>query len=669
MPTYYILQLILMKKLFLLLILSISFSIVLQAQDFEYGQFKLDELNMTKYDKDTSAHAVVLQEFGKAWISSADRIPLVFEYHTKIKIFDSQAFNEGEVEIPIWKGDNDRYDEVTEIRAITYYKDENGLIQKTEMDPKKTFHVKINKYWDAIKFALPNVRKGCVIEYKYHLESPNRWTFKTWEFQSNLPKIYSEYEAHIPAVYNYNIVLRGPLKLSKNTADLEKDCFSPGGGIKCDCSRIIYAMKDIPAFKSEEHMTAPKNFISAIYFELSDYTNLNTGAKIKVAKEWKDVDYDLKHDEDFGGQIKRSSLMKDRTQSVITGITDELTKAQTIYTFMQKNFKWNGYTGYESTDGIKKAFDSHTGDIADINLTLIAALNSAGIHTEAVLLSTRDHGVVNKLYPVQTDFNYVVAKANIGDKSYLLDASDPMLPFGLLPLRCINDQGRVMSMDKPSYWIDLVASQRKSRTFALDLTLQDDGKIKGTMVIYSLGYEAYDKRKAIKKFNSIDEYVDDLDNKLKKIKILKSEIQNIDSLDRPLMEKYDIEMNGYSDMTKKRFTFNPFFIDGIAENPYKLPERTYPVDRGSAYDDRFTLVLHLPEQFEVETFPQNVALSMPLQGGRFIVDYAPMTNGVTFSHVLQFSRSVYSTSEYPYLKEMFNKIVQAESAEVVFKKK
>jgi len=656
-----------MKKPLLLSLLLVISPIILFAQDFEYGQFDLNEINMAKYDKDTSAHAVVLKEFGKTWLSSGDQTPLVYEYHTKIKIFDKNSFDQGNISIPIYKIDNNYFEEVSDVKGITYYKDENGNIQKIELDPKQVIHVKGNRYWDEVRFAMPGLRNGCVIEYKYKLTTPRIFNFRTWHFQDEIPKIYSEYEAHLPAVYNYNITLRGALKLSKTNAELERDCFSPGYGIKCDCSKITYAMNDIPAFVSEEYMTASKNFMSAIYFELSDYTNLNTGAKIKVTKEWKDVDYDMKHDEGFGGQIKRTSVMKDRIESVISGKTDELEKAKTIYAFIQKSFKWNEFTGWGSDDGIKKAFDNHTGSVADINLALVAALNAAGVSTEAVLLSTRDHGIVNKLYPVEMDFNYVVAKANIGDKSYLLDATDPLLPFGLLPLKCINDQGRVMSLDKTSYWIDLTASQPKSSTYALDLTLQEDGKIKGTLANYSIGYEAYQKRKAIKKFNSVEEYVDDFDNKLKKVKITKFEIQNLDTLDAPLVEKYNIEIDAYSDLSKK-ITFKPLILDRLDENPFKLTERTYPIDLGSTNNDKFVLTLHLPQGYKLEPLPQNVALAMPLQGGRFMVNYENLGNTVTFSRLIQFNRAIYSTSEYPYLKEFFNKIIQSQNGEITFSK-
>jgi len=656
-----------MKRLLLLILLQFAIQAVLKAQDFPYGQFTMQEMDMKSYDKDTSAHAVVLKEFGKTWLSDSEHAPLVHEYHVKIKIFDEQAFNRGTINIPIYKIDNNRFEQVSDIQAVAFYKDENGGVQKAELDPKQIFHVKENRYWDEMRFAIPGLHKGCIIEYKYHLETPLVWNFRPWQFQDFIPKIYSEYEAHIPAVYTYNVSLRGPYKLTQTISKIEKDCFL-SGSVKCDCSKITYIMTDIPAFVPETDMTSPKNFMSAISFELTDYYNGLTGTKVKVAKEWKDIDNDLKHADYFGGQIKRTGLMKDRMLPVIAGKADDLSKAEAIYAYLQKNYKCNGFTGYGSNDGIKKALDSHTGSVADINLTLIAALNAVGLNTDAVLLSTRNNGIINKLYPVVSEFNYVVAKVNIGDKSYLLDATDPMLPFGLLPLKCINDQGRVISMDKPSFWIDLVASQKKTRTYALDLTLQDDGKIKGTMINYSSGYEAYDKRRAIKKFNSTEEYVDDLDNKFKKIKILKSEIKNLDSLDLPLTERYEIEIDAFSNMNADKLTFNPFFLDRVAVNPFKLQNRSYPVDRGAQFDDKFTLLLHLPAQFKVESMPQNVALAMPQQGGRFLVSYTPSQDGFSFSHLTQFNRSIYAPGEYPALKELFNKMIQAQNGEIILKK-
>jgi hypothetical protein len=660
-----------LKKTLLPLLFLAGLCQLAAAQDFPYGKTTDAEVEMKTYDKDTAAHAVVLQEFGKSRIDvvSDDNIKLIYEYHVKVKIFDAKGFDNGTVEIPVYNNsDNDSYENIDDITGVTYYKDDNGLTQKIELEQKKIYPVKENKHWAIYKFAMPGLRNGCVIEYKYRIESPYFENLHSWHFQSYIPKVHSEYEIHIPGFWNYNASLKGKLKLTKTKAELERGCFSTHGS-SSDCSFIMYAMDDVPAFVDEDFMTTPKDFLSAINFELINYTNPYTGAKKKVTEEWVDVDYRLKTSPEFGGQLKRKGLLKDRVATIIAGKTDDLEKAKAIYAYWQKWFKWNDYYGIYSVDGIGKALDTHSGSVADINLSLVTALSVAGLKADAVLLSTRNNGAVNPLYPVIGDFNYVVARVNIGDKNYLLDGTDPLLSFGMLPFKCLNDKGRVFNLDKPSYWMDLNLPQRENSTFTYNLTLQDDGKIKGTLTHYSMGYEAYKKRVAIKKFNSIDEYVENLNSKLPKMKIIKSTINNVDSLDKVVEEIYEVEISAYHNENSTKQVFNPFFMDRITNNPFKMAERSYPVDWGMPRDERFILTMHLPAGYTVENPPQNKAVSLPNNGGEFLTGYDDGTaNTFTFSHVIKFNKSVYNSLEYPYLKELYNKIIQSEKAEMVFNK-
>ncbi|MEO6852217.1 MAG: DUF3857 domain-containing protein, partial [Mucilaginibacter sp.] len=577
----------------------------------------------------TSAHAVILKEFGKSQIeviADDDHIRLVFEYHVRIKIFDGKGFDSATANIILRNDKNDQSpDLLGEVIGVTYYKDDNGLTQKVVFDPKNIFTTRDYQYQSTAKFTMPGLHNGCIIEYKYSLQSPlYLYNFRPWSFQSNIPKIYSEYEAIIPGHFNYNASLRGSQKLTKNNATIHSGCFLFHGS-KSDCSDMVYGMSDIPAFIEEDDMTSAKNFMSAINFELVEYTDPYTGVRTKTTKEWHDIDYGLKSDVNFGTQLKKKDLFKDHIAPVIAGKTDELEKAKAIYIYLQKWFKWNNYIGIYS-DGIKKAFESHSGSIADINISLVAALNGAGINAEAVFVSTRDHGAINMLYPGLNDFNYLVAKANIGDKSYLLDATDPMLPFGILPMKCLNDKGRAYSLDKPSYWIDMTTGQRENTTYTFDLTLQDNGKLKGTISHYSSGYSGYLKRKEIKKFNSVDEYVENLGEKLPKIKILKSSIVNLDTLDMPLAEIYEVEMDAFDNLNHDRLRFNPFILNRFTTNPFKLAHRDYPVDWGMPSDERYILTLHLPSQYSMENAPQNVSYAMPNNGGMFTTSFEGNNN-------------------------------------------
>jgi hypothetical protein len=658
-----------MKKTLLILILVTS-SLLSHAQDFKVGTFTADEITMEKYAKDTSAHALYLTDHGRLEINTTndDRFKYILRRHVRIKIFDSRAFDKATIQIPLYN-DGEEYEDVQDIDGVTTFTNDNGGVQQAALDKSQIFKVKEDKHWTNIKFTMPNVHNGCIIDYTYTIYSVYWERLPIWYFQDDIPKMSSEYDLHLPAYWTYNASLRGGLKLSKNVAEVEHGCFTFNGNA-VDCSHIDLGMTDIPAFKEEADMTSYKNFISAAYFELAQFINPYTGAKQNFSRQWSDIDYQLKHLSSFGGQLRRKELMKEHIAPAITGITDSLSKAMAIYAYIQKSIKYNGQYDIFTDDGIRKALDNHSGTVAEVNIALITALESAGFDAEAVLLSTREHGLINKLYPTIQEFNYIIAKVNIGGKSYLLDATDPLLSFGMLPLRCINDQGRVMCLDKPSYWIDLAnAGQKGVNTYNYDLTLQPDGKIKGTMVHYASGYAAYTERVAIKKFNSVDEYVESLDERSPRFRILKSNIDGVDSLNNPIAETYEIEIKEFDNVNHDRLMFNPFIMDYISVNPYKLTERSYPVDLGMPTANRYTLTLHLPDNYTVDTPPQNIGVALPNNGGMFQTAYQADGNSFTFSHVIQLNKSVYSSEEYPYLKELYNTIILTQKAEMVLKRK
>ncbi|WP_316829496.1 DUF3857 domain-containing protein [Pedobacter aquatilis] len=655
-----------MRKTFLILILSITL-FTAKAQNFNFGAITLEDVQFDRNKIDSNANAVVLKEFGTASVQISDRTnstELIFEYHVKIKIFNKEGYKQANIIIPTYK-DGTREELISMVRASTFNY-ENGRFVESVMDKKSIFTENKSKYTVLTKFTLPNIKDGSVIEYSYRLESPNLFNFKTWEFQSDIPKVYSEYLAYIPAIYNYNVSLRGFNKLSDTKSEVAKECMRING-TPIDCSKIWYIMKNIPAFIEEDYMTAASNFKSAIYFELSEQQLLNGGSQ-KYTKTWKDIDYDLTGEKSLGSQMKRKDLFKEVMPSILKNTSDDLSKAKAVFDYIKKQIKWNNYYGKYSEDNIKRAIDMHSGNVADVNLSLISALSAANLDAEAVILSTRDNGTVNKLYPVMSDFNYIIAKVNINGTSYLLDATEPLAPFGLLPLRCINDQGRVINLKKPSYWIDLVAGQKTSTSYIMEGKLADDGKIKGTITTHNTGYAALNKRKEIKKYNSIDEFVEKLDERMAKIQILKHQIKNVDSVENTLTEIYEVEFSPIANVGKDDLYFNPFFINPVAKNPFNLNERTYPVDLGAASDERVIINIALPGKYEMTEKPKDLAIGLPNNGGRYLLKMLTEDGSLSFSQIIQFNKAIYHPEEYPYLKEFYSKILQNQKADVLLKK-
>src|ERR1700712_3115419 len=112
-----------MRKFLLFLFAPSCLAINTKAQDFKFGNFSQDELSMKSYDKDTSAHAVVLQEYGRTEIAPTgdEDVNMIYEYHVKVKIFDKKGFDEGQVEVNFYVGDGQTYEKVDDIKGKTTY--------------------------------------------------------------------------------------------------------------------------------------------------------------------------------------------------------------------------------------------------------------------------------------------------------------------------------------------------------------------------------------------------------------------------------------------------------------------------------------------------------------------------------------------------------------------
>lgn len=86
-------------------------------------------------------------------------------------------------------------------------------------------------------------------------------------------------------------------------------------------------------------------------------------------------------------------------------------------------------------------------------------------------------------------------------------------------------------------------------------------------------------------------------------------------------------------------------------------------------DRKFIMNIQLPDNYTIENPPQSVGFSLPENGGLFAVSFSQGDNSFSLSHITQFKKSVYSSDEYPYLKELYNKIILSEKAELILKKK
>tara|TARA_R100001369_G_scaffold79167_2_gene109138 strand:- start:2526 stop:4490 length:1965 start_codon:yes stop_codon:yes gene_type:complete len=632
-----------------------------QRRTAEFGEPTQSEFSLFKYHKDPTANGVVLFESGKNYVEIVDNyIRLVKEVHRKIKVFDAKNFKHGAVEIPFYH-DGDATEKVTKFKAITH----NGQV-KTYVADDALYTTDETQNWSLKKFAFPNVKDGSILEYTYRIESPYFSNFGDWYFQGPLPKMYSEFHSKIPGNYNYNRTLYGNIELDINEAEVKKHCFNvPGFEVAAACEVATYAMFDVPAFKEEKYMLAKKNYTARLDFELMKYTSLS-GSTEKLSKSWDDVDKQFRYDKDFGRQLKYNNYFEDKIPENILSIADKTEKAKAVYYFIQNHFNWNGNYHVLSNIRVKDAFEKKSGNNSEINIALLNALEAAGLQGNLVLFSTRENGLPTTDYPVMTDFNFTIVQLNIDGATYMLDATNKNTPFGLLPYRDLNVQGRVMDFKKGSYWQPIIPYAKNVHYVNTKITANEGGVFTGVVNEINTGYMAWQKREASEE-NSDEEFLKEKQVGLPQLEISNYVIENPRNLEKPFKESYTTKLEkGNSD----KIFLNPFYIETyFTENPFNLEARNYPIDFGFPLTNTYLISIDLNNLYTVEQLPTNTALKLPNGDGAVSVVYSEGDGKVNIRLSLKLNNHSFPAEAYQSLKEFFTQVLTIQNKQPIVLKK
>ncbi|MGJ1414444.1 transglutaminase domain-containing protein [Sphingobacterium multivorum] len=655
-----------MKSFFTgLLLLS---GVYLQAQDFSFGKIKKEDFAITVDKIDTAANAFVLREYGSAEVSyDKNKGPVVqFFRHVRIKILNKEAYNYANFSIPLYKSGNDR-EVLMDIKGASYHLVGDKVVE-TEMTKANIFNENASENYAVTKAAIPQVQEGTIIEYRYRTESPFIFNLNAWEFQEDLPKIYSQYVTRIPEVFHYKANLKGGLAVSDRKVE------NYNTGLDSQVGEVLgnkttYTMENIPAFHTEDYMTSSKNFRSIIFFELGRYS-IPIGPTKDFSLTWENVRDKLVQDESFGGQVKRKTALKEFIEPVLQDSKDDLEKAVRLYTYFQKQIKWNNRHSIYAKN-IKEAIEKRTGNSADINLGLVNALRYAKLDAIPVILSTRENGYAGLYAPAISEFNHVIAQVKIGENYYLLDATSPYEMFGNIPMKCVNFQGRSIPLEGESDWVKLEANLASTYSNFFYGELSEDGALKGKWITSRNGYGASKMRERLQGSNSEEEFYEKIDEENNRIKINSFKVSNRESLDKPLTEEFEIEIKNFATLQNEQLLFNPYIDTKMSKNPFNLTERNYPIDFGSLVQEECYIEIKLPKGYAYPTEGKlkNISMALPERAARYIFKINNTTPDVLIiESATQLNKPLFMPEEYFDLKEFFSRIIQAEKLDVVLKK-
>lgn len=627
-----------------------------QKSPFKFGDIPMEDLTMSIYDKDSSAAAVVLFDFGKAYIGfNAGGAVLSFERHVRIKILNKDGLSWADASIPLYKSGSAE-ERVIGLKAVTYNL-ENGKVVESKMSKDAIFKEKFNRNINLQKFTLPNVKEGSVLEYSYTVNSDFLANFPNWKFQYSIPVRYSEYNAIIPDFFVMEKYMQGYIAI----ADYDIQNKSQANYTEKVHHWVI---KNVPAFKEEPFMTSEDDYVSKVNFALA-YINFPGQPSQEIMGTWEKLVANLKESEYFGKVITGSNYLKKTVEEMLVGKTDELEKIETIHTYVKNNIEWDGYKDY-TAESPKTILERKKGTSGDINLLLASMLEKAGFEVDMVLLSTRDHGFIRKPYPMSRQLNYVVCRLLVGDKFVFLDATEKYIPIDFLPERCLNGEGLLVS-NKNTGWVSLAPKAKAKSTITAELALNEDAELNGTITYLKDGYDAIATRKQILSKGQ-DEYVKDF-SKRKSWSVENSSFENTETFDKALKEHHSISLNDHATSGGDVVYINPFIESQFVENPFKTEKREYPVDYGSPQDKTYMCKITLPENYEVDELPQSKVVALPGNAARFLYNVSQLGNTINITSSFQINKALFIQDEYPNIREFYNIVVAKQAEQIVLKRK
>jgi len=642
-------------KLFCTFLFSIATSAAF-AQAAKYGKVDIAELKLNKFEQDTSAEAIVLSDYGYTKFTFNHEIQVVTERHMRIKILKKSGYEWANFEVPFYikGGEKER---VSSIKGVTYNL-ENGAIQKYKLESKGIFEEQHNENWFAKKFTMPNVKEGSVIDVSYTITSDFIYNMREWEFQTTIPTLWSEYRAEIPSYFDYKFLMQGyhPLhnRSQNNIATASPELVN---------NAYTWVMKDVPALKDERYVTTIKDYQSKIEFELQ-MVKFPGEAPRKMTGDWADVTSDLMTNDRFGLQLNRSGFFKEELALLTAKHKMPQELAQAIYDQVKNRMTWNNKNTYLATSTTRKAYEGRVGSVADINLLLTAMLQEAGMDASPVLVSTRANGRPPKGSPLINKFNYVVAQVTIDGKDYLLDATEPLLPFGMLPYRALNGEGYLIKKNAHR-WVALKPVVN-SKFITTNVTLKPNGQMEGQATESAGGYNALSLRKTLKEEGE-DKFAENLAREVGNYKLDKPVFENKDNINSPFNIKYNISTSG-NDQHNQIIYLNPLMGHGDKDNPFKLNERLYPVDFAAPMDETIMTTYTLPDGYIIDEAPKSVTVVLPENGGKFMFMVQQDGNTLQVMSKVNINRPVFYAEEYPYLKEFYSQIIAKHAEQIVLKK-
>jgi len=668
-----------MKKLFC--ILTLLLTSLSYAQDYKFGKVSKAELKEQFNPNDSSSRATFLYKYRRTYFNyvQGEGFSLITEIHERVKIYNQEGFDYATKKLWLHEEGSSR-ERYYGLKAYTYNLMDNKIVEE-KLRKDAIFENEKSKYTKEVAFTLPNIKPGCVIEYKYEIHSPYIYNVDEFIAQAEVPikKLYMKFES--PEYFTYKLNAKGYLRLAPSSSSKRGSIYFQNrvrGGVGTNTTLPSvsrskteykiqvdeYDLDNVPALREEPYVNNINNYRASVKYELS-YTKFPYSTIEYYSTTWDNVVETIYKSENFGTELNKSNYFENDVDDLLSNISEPSEKAILIFNYLKARVKWNGYYGKYADGGVRKAYKDQVGNVAEINLMLTAMLRYAGLNANPVLVSSRNNGV--PLFPTREGYNYVISAIELEGQVVLLDATSSYSSPNILPFRTLNWEGRIIREDGSSKTVGLYPHVKAETKVYINANLEDTGAVVGKIRTTRTNHDAITHRMALLDKNR-DEFLEGLENDHNGIEVSEFEVINDEVLSKPLITSYAFTSDNQLEVIGDKLFVSPMLFFSQNETPFKLESREFPVDFGYPTGASYNINIQIPQGYKVESIPESVVFALPDNLGTF--KYVIQSNEISIQVVVNYDMNtpIVSSTYYTYLKEFFQALVNKEKEKVVLTK-
>ena len=656
-----------MKKLNILLILIVAANFVFAQDKFKFGTCPDELLQMKYYAKDSSAMALVIYENSDSYYSlngTTGDFNIKTEYVIRIKFFTQDGVDKySKAKIPFIESNDGMNSESIDGLVGYTYNLENGKAVRTKLSKEYIFTEDFNDNLKLLKFALPQVKIGSVIEYKYTKNSPFYFDPDHFTFQRDIPVKYSCYRLKVPEYFTMNRTSKGYEQIKFKTEKGNDSFIFHGDVLRCTSEDITAEVRDLPALKDEDFIWNFDDYKTGIMFEIR---SLQIPGRVykTFSRTWGNVAGALADYEFFGKQFDEKNILKKELSDVLQNQATDIDSIRAILNLVRSKVKFNDRTTL-TVRNQSKALKEGLGSSGEVNAILLNALKNAGFKAYPVVMSLRSEGRLRWEYPSQKSLNYFVVLVKNNGKEYYLDATKEYTDINVIPVDCLVEKALII-YDKTFNLSDLTNIGNNSDKIYFVLNFNEDGFLFGKkMEIYS-GELAYTFKQGYEKSESEEKHIEMLETK-NEIEISNYKIDKKVAQTLSFSENYDFVQKKIS-LNGDVVSFNPLLFMAMATNTMKAETRKLPVEFPFPYEQLISVNLSIPQGWVVDEMPKSEKIVY--QDDKIEMTYlAKQTaNSVQIQCNFKQKIAIVSATDYKFLRDFWYKMYNKQNEMITLKK-